>query len=84
MIYVIFKTDANLFFFTVFFIQFCLHIRSVFHALSNWYSHNKSLIKKNNDILRNQVKEALNWVPLLHTAELDVHVNEGAVDLQGT
>jgi hypothetical protein len=41
-------------------------------------------MKKNNDILRNQVKEALNWVPLLHTAELDVHVNEGAVDLQGT
>ncbi|MFH6968428.1 BON domain-containing protein [Flavobacterium johnsoniae] len=41
-------------------------------------------MKKNNDILRKEVKEALKWEPILHSTEIDVHVNEGAVDLGGT
>lgn len=41
-------------------------------------------MKKNNDILKKEVKEALKWEPVLHSTEIDVHVNEGAVDLGGT
>lgn len=41
-------------------------------------------MKKNNDVLRKEVKEALKWEPLLHTNEIDVHVSEGAVNLEGT
>ncbi|MXO06721.1 BON domain-containing protein [Flavobacterium sp. HBTb2-11-1] len=40
-------------------------------------------MKKDNDILRKEVKDALKWEPLLQTTEIDVQVDDGQVSLGG-
>ncbi|BDU25714.1 BON domain-containing protein [Flavobacterium sp. GSB-24] len=41
-------------------------------------------MKKNNDVLRKEVVEAIKWEPLLRSNEIDVTVQDGIVTLGGT
>jgi len=41
-------------------------------------------MKKNNDVLRKEVVEAIKWEPLLSSNEIDVSVHDGIVTLGGT
>ncbi|MWB92941.1 BON domain-containing protein [Flavobacterium sp. GA093] len=41
-------------------------------------------MKKNNDVLLKEVKEAIKWEPILNSNDIDVSVNDGIVTLRGT
>ncbi|KRB59927.1 BON domain-containing protein [Flavobacterium sp. Root186] len=41
-------------------------------------------MKKNNDVLLKEVKEAIKWEPILNSNDIDVSVNDGIVTLGGT
>ena len=41
-------------------------------------------MKKNNDVLLKEVKDAIKWEPILNSNDIDVSVNDGIVTLGGT
>ncbi|WP_082447113.1 BON domain-containing protein [Flavobacterium sp. KJJ] len=50
----------------------------------NVKNSNENLMKKNNDILRKEIMEAIKWEPVLQPNKIEVSVEDGIVTLAGT